>query len=810
MNSSSSHGGTYLREAQRLYGLAIFNEFDSAIRGIGNEYDNLSKPTEVVYYLDAAVLLPFFVWPGRFNRFDSRSERVNLHYLPDIGGLRPVDAVVEAALSGEFLCEVPSNLRRVRMLPAHFSEFLDAAERFKGHWSEYADQFRQENRIARSDSLRSHFLNVLDVAEKELIRLQEEHSEREAADQGRRFSEIISQVEEHPIAEFAMIQRVLKGLIESEPLPFGARFPNPQHISDWQDALVLKGKTRSRAEHDARCLVQIEALNEIEREKQTREGSPPVVHCLVTGDRRIHKAYTEIFDERWTRINGSNDQVDIASGARSRYLSSFYLRHPGQFVPTLNQNDLPNQVSDISENSLFDSVVRTAKAIITRSNSEDEANKIAFGALFAVNRKEVVHGSDDDSEIEGMRQNWRQITYLSAWLNRTLIVDRHKKAKEIALEITPAERQFIVERQEELLTAIRAHHLPDAARQSIDAVARQIRKLRRTVLRTDTYLLGEYRWTAQKRTVLDIENALLRSDETVHEELDIAITYGGVEAVWQSFLLCGLLSELRNDWRNAAWYFERANDAIMLKRTTEPTDASSRCDLLFLLGRARRFRSGIVDFEDAWHENLKAAKIAETELVSTPLAAARSRSELATLYISHLMQQSAVSNHVERNARLSATGPFDPRKAPEVRKWLENACIVEGNGFDKLADYVHRQASLNLAVLMIFSTLNEDVAVAFSDIDDQKALAIVDSAVNSWPSHSERPPLVSYYLGVLEMARAKLNGETGTVPAVGTINNGMSQSDVGLHSKIDRVYAEVITKALERFPALSGEYRVST
>lgn len=719
MTTREEYTQDYLYEAARFRGLAYFNARD---------FDYVRDGGDVRYYVDASVVLVLYIWPGRLGwpRHLPDSEAANADYVSNIGEPSAAEEIAEAALTGEFLFSDALHSRARRLRRAPVEETAGCARRFilEPHWIELLEALNKFNREGLGEgSSKEALIEKYEEATAQAKELHNKWSEsrRRAVVQGAEQPSIDVEKRLSPVIDISavfegteMLQRAMVRRFRfTRPVEPALRLPaqiqnigeNSAAIEPWKSALQDAGKASSAARKDAIAIAQIEALN-----RQPGQGEGGIIHCLVSGDKILHKAYFERKAYVYAQEQGITvGQIDLETGDFAKH---YFLRHPGQFLPMLNQGDLPNQIDDMA---LFDEVVAAAEAALALIRcSERDALDLALQAIRSPKdvsfklarsrntRNDAVSNSQDLRALSNnLKEKWSHLRRTTVLVNRRLLSARAEIAQGLRAELRSKPDQESQELQQEQLETtleIQRDTLFWAARRGLGTLSKQLRKKgaykedrNRLPLLVDlTELTVEPVFSAAQKLKL--------GNKRVIGSIDDRINRLAPEKTWQGLLLCASFACYADSWDEAAWFADRACDAIRAETAANEIRAQNKelAEATYILGYAYRMRMATGDYAraiEALGESERIGKIIGGRVGC--LLQARALAESATV---HLFEQARRRSSHERLLEIST---LDAQRAVFLKalSHLEDLDAVDLDDRERRAKmFVLRQATLNLCI----------------------------------------------------------------------------------------------------------------
>lgn len=749
--------------AARLRGLAYFNDYDVRYA------EHYKRP--IRYFIDPAVALLLFVWPGRL--YDR--ERHNVSYLSTFSYGSPGEEaeVVDALLSGEclFLNDLEADkaggnkpyFGKREMLPSHWTEFVHRLRGFLGQEvghdsARLTAEFQEAIAGARNDLQRvNDAIASGDPGARSLARAE-------------RMEAAATKLERTTIMQIAMQRRIRQRelILPATNLPQAVFRPEESEISAWSAALREAGKTDSiRA--DAKVLAQLDMLNEVARQKQ---GSDQALNVLVTGDHAIHQAF---FKRRHWEAEQSGRAGDWDADGRfvpdwdreifSRFMRTYSLRHPAQFVATLNQQEMRNK---ISSRQLFNEVMTGTEAIIalvTDSDAEtiDLATEAVRDSTIAMQRIEdcIARTSHLDRErihnsFEELREKWRGSMRRSIIINRGAVIDRMNAARKVYEQVQLGDGQlerFLEEEQLTLWNSVTEIGLTTAAREALGQVRDALVEKRRTdgndEARMPAHLIFDYGPVIGQKRLHEVQEELERNYKTTFDDLDRRIMGLKGDQMWSALLLSSVFAARASDWRRLIWYADKTLEAFEAAAKLKRMDPENEgyFEALYAAAIGRRMRHYEKDYVEA--DEFLAKAIANHEKApphdhKEQLRLARALSERGTLRL------------FEQFRRLKSDQPercLMPEDMHIARDGLERADQLARSHYDQLfkqgkisqfdkrtanqlrrvSGHVWRQASLNLPYFDLMGHFVEAEAEEFPDgYDPVRFHDMVEEAKRAW------------------------------------------------------------------------------
>lgn len=734
-------------EAARLRGLAYFNDYDS------NHFPRCS----IRYYVDPAVALSLFLWPGRL----LKEELHNQNYLATISEANVEKKVVEAVLTGERIFSRTAgeadgdDSPGVFMMPDHWIEFT---RKLKSFFTGPADpkQF-----LERFD--REAFTSTLEEAEKIVSDEQGEAtdgtsapfrlSQEELDASTLELSKAVAAIEHTRFMEVAMVSRLRHNKLVRPPTDLLQAIyrPETEHVNEWTRLLKDKGKSGAiRA--DATVLTQLEMLNRIEQKKAAR-GDDYTLHCLITGDLHVHRAfYAQRF--KWANSQplgmfgeydeGLKQLVPDWDGYRfSRFMQYYTLRHPAQFVAMLNQQALDNRISNAS---LFTKVVKNTEYQITSvSQTESRSLLLATDAVRGVQKTrrtiaKLLHEAQPE-DMDGFSaklvetfRDWRRMTGTTFLINRATLRDRVRATRQAFehmerdpdsyLQILEDIQCQLFDEFDETALHFTAHRMlaemRDTASKS-DNERRVARRMHARLLIDLTDITGDM-------TLLDVLKAYEAEDIATIDHIEHEFGKLPVDQSWRTLLFCAIMAARVSGWERLVWIGGRALNAI--GDQSDHVEEAFEARYAVALGMRLRLKPG--DFQEAQallqraerhHRDRMEAAQDSTWKSLEAVRLARALSELATLRLfeqsRQLMMKSDLNypdiNPLDGQLMLEVPGMFS-----EALELVEDVTRFSGDDRDaerlrRVARFVQRQATLNLP---LFSLLGHVVFKEDPEFED--------------------------------------------------------------------------------------------
>ncbi len=709
--------------------MALFNDFDNDYVAHGNQID---------YYVDSSVALLLFVFPGRLSLNCDPDERHNLHFLSMVGETGDKDEIVEAALAGEYLFSKRIHAS-ARVDPAVASARLMTP----GHWTEFTDRLRGvaqewQNQTGRA-GIRQVAIEQASNVNRALGSSNSSSTDKEKP--AEILVEFVSACEETRDMELAMLHRVRSGQIvqPATDWPTDVFHVNPSEVDNWQRRLEETASFRDRKRTDAISIAQIEHLNKgYGRHRRA---------CLVTADRAMHNAYYKYkimqLSHFGERNRSGNFEPDIDRLAQSRFLAHFYLRHPAQFLASLNQADIDNRIGNPM---LFNRTVSATDAwLAVVESSEIGALLLAMRALRDrddaqryIQNSRMRHAPDN---LPDVRSLWVELQRQTAMVNRSLLAKRIEYAIKVSLEPDDqnADLQSELQSQQlELVQEIQDLGLYVAAREALGHLRDQLagssveQRLPYALLSGFEELIGD------NLEMKDVVADLAKDDRNLFDRLDEKITrkIESPRDSWQPLLFCAALAAWSSDWERVIWFGERARDSLVERKSSVAYDEAG-----YLVAVGRRMRLHENDYEladevlsdtiERQEKVQKGPSSSENEKAHSRLVLARSMSERATLRMYEQLRR-VLSREVENGEALAT--PLGEETMKEARKVFTEALkIVKPAGQpnnistvqrreNRARDLVDRQSTLNLALYDFLCHVILSTDHAFPDETDDSIL----------------------------------------------------------------------------------------
>lgn len=726
MIKPDSEAQGYLYEAARFRGLAYFNDLD---------FEYVRDGGDVRYYVDASDLLVLYIWPGRLGwpRHLRDSEIANSDYISNIGEPSKEEEIAEAALTGEFLfsdtmhsharglrqknTSQPNSRVRRFVLEPHWNELLSALTRFisEGVGATTTDSAgstkkdlleEYERAIAEAKDLRRKMLQDYEAAIREGESIPNLDVERLLSP----MIGIAAKLENTEMLQRAMVRRFRFSQPVVPALRLSAEIQdihrNSEALTPWQEELIKLGKSAAVARNDAIAIAQIEALN-----RKALQAGDKTIHCLVSGDKHLHQAYYNrkemaFASDRKLEVG----QIDLEIG---NFASSYYLRHPGQFVPMLNQADLPNQIED---STLFDEVVAAADAALALvHDSEREALYMALQAVRLPREsfikaarttkawKIAMQNADDIRESsQNLKDSWNRLRRATLLVNRHLLKSRADIAQGLRAELQSNRDKWsevLQEKQLETTLEIQRETLFLAARRGLSTLS--VKLHRKGAGKEDRNRLPNLIELSHLTggSVFDAAQDLKKGDAELKNRIDEQVIRLSPEMTWQVLMLCSSLACYSDTWSEAAWFAERAYDAIHVDSAVTQNGLldRARAEAAYLLGYAYRMRLSEGDFFaralDALNKSDRSGQEIGGHIGS--LIRARALSERATVYMFEQARRRTKSEELldgsvmgkQRDTFLESLSIIDSLKEATLDDRERRA-----------GDFVLRQATLNLCI----------------------------------------------------------------------------------------------------------------
>lgn len=779
---SSLEQGIY--DAARLRGLAFFNEYDVSFK----EY----RHREIRYFVDPAVALLLFIWPGRLRT----SERHNASYLSTFShSSGSLDAeVVDGLLTGEclFVQSINSaNLDRdgVRfgqreMLPSHWSEFVRVINNFLSR------EIGDDPKV-----LTEEFSVALDAAQKDLegvndeLRATSAESTSALRTRSRVMSKAAAQLEATKIMQLAMQRRMRQNslVLPATRLPQQAFRPGQNEVMAWETALRDAGKTVS-VRPDAKVLAQIDMLNALEAKKPLRER---VLNVLVTGDQAIHKA---VFSRRLSEAAesqragefiGKKFVPDWEHEIFSEFMETYTVRHPAQFVATLNQQQMRNK---IETTKLFEKVVTGTEAILANiTGSQAEVMDLAAKAVRSPDdaiediREGIKRASHFDlaeivENFDAVEQNWERSMQLSVVINRGSIINRMRAARRVTEEVLLGDgalERMLETEQLALWNSVTQIGLSNAAREALgqmrDALTERGRDDESAPPRMPAHLIFDYALIIGEQRLYSVQEGLERGDQSTFDMLDDRIVNLDTAQIWRAFLLCAVFAARASDWSRLIWYAGKTIEALNIhdKDTWGDVEREGYYEALYTASIGRRLRQFEPDYAEA-NEFLKEAIAyhdrSKPDDHEEQLRLARALSEHGTLRLFEQFRQLKSENlEAVLPAQEITEARENLKRAAEIARDQEKRLFDDGawgtfkprrkNQLRRLYGHVFRQSKLNLPFFDLLGHFVFPEDEAFPDhFSGGEFHAMVEDAARAWPL-LEYSSSQNRKMGVAEEAR---------------------------------------------------------
>ncbi|MEL6284695.1 MAG: hypothetical protein AAFQ18_00665 [Pseudomonadota bacterium] len=682
-------------DAARMRGLAYFNAYDT------RWVEDLDR--KIRFYVDPAVAFVMMLWPGRLQ--DDR-EAHNRGYLATISEIDPAKQVVDAVLCGECLFD-PELLSHDRksagratqrlMLPPHWDEFSRRVLQFVSE--ELADDHLEigpEFHDAVHDVSRLASETVPNAKGRSL-----RYSVVRASEQ---ISRISARLEQTRMLQFAALKRIRsQGLVQpSTDLPQNVYRIDPAIINDWSARLRAKGKTSS-VRADAIAIAQIEALNEDAKQKRRRER-----HVLVTSDLHVLSAYYEAKVEKSQYVEIDHDEEPVPDWEfvlESGFMRDFHLRHPAQFLPTLNQSELKNA---LNSHDLFFNVVDSTEAILAAiTNSESAALNMAVRAIrdrqgtleeIASKLDASIHltSSSLSDDVKRMRENWSALVSHSVYVNRSLLKLRAEAAGEVERQRQASPESFLrslkqmqenirreVQESQDTQLSVEKSAMgiardnweigwrtsaPEAFPQLCRSIAEGYQSGFMAQIRFSPKIFCDFSDLIGDNRLRDVIAEIQKDkNASIVSEINKNISNLASRDLWRAQLLSGIMAAFLADWQRVVWYGSMAAEAIQ----SFAPDAEEYYEARYLVALGHRMRLSQDEYVEAEkcltdsiaaHE--KRFEAGNTDPRLTRLKLARDLAELATL---RLFEQVRRRRHPMEPPALPAT------TMDEGRAFLERA-----------------------------------------------------------------------------------------------------------------------------------------
>lgn len=757
-----------VHEAARLRGLAYFNDYDA------NDFSRCS----IRYYVDPAVALLLFIWPGRLND----EERHNQNYLATVAENEVSKKVVDAILSGERLFskeaaeEVEDDDTGPFMMPDHWREFARQLKEF------FAGPASPKEFLERFD--KDAFYQDL-VSAEGLVEEQTGVRQSDADTYAKDLCDAVSRIEHTRFMEVAMVSRLrhrklLRPIIN---LPQNLYRPDTQIVNEWTRRLKNAGK-HGGIRTDAIVLAQLEALNALEQEK-ARRGEKYVVHCLVTGDLHLHSAFYEQ-RHQWAENEpagyvGEYDEgfkrfiPDFDGNRHSRFMQHYTLRHPAQFVAMLNQKSLNNNTSS---ESLFKKVVKNTEYLLTSvTQTESRSLQLAFDTVRGdpevrtkiqtlLQSVPIPNKREISERLVSTLSEWRSLTGSTFLINRATLRDRVRATRQAfqTMERDPlAYIEGLETLQAELIEELDETVLQFTARSILAEMretARSFGNERSIARRMHARLLIDLADITGDLLMIDVLKAYETEDIATIRQIEDNLERLPANQSWRILLFCAVLAARVSGWERLVWIGGRALNAI--KEQNELVEEAFEARYVVALGLRMRLKPG--DYQTAQrllvaakdHHRLAIGQAGDHKVrAQETVRLARALSEHATLcqfeQSRRLMAQST-SDRPEADPLDEETMRAVPSMFNEALELAEAivtdpALTTPGGGRDagrllRVARFVQRQASLNLPLFNLFGHVVFREAPAFIDNFQSEAfVAQVEKAQLVWAlghDHADR------------------------------------------------------------------------
>ncbi|SIS66112.1 hypothetical protein SAMN05421759_102148 [Roseivivax lentus] len=745
-------------EASRLRGLAYFNGFD-------NEWVKKTRH-QIRYYIDPAVALLLFIWPGRL--LDER-EAANKTYLATIAGVDKAQAqVVDAILSGECLFG-PDLLKRGTsdqgqldhrlMLPAHWEEFTTRLMSFIKF--EVGDDVKAVAEDFASSLAKAEQMGQAPTKDGGDDTISTSEVRRRSAD----LSEALAEIEDTRIMELAMLRRMRRQKLvrPATALPQEVFHIDVDEVNEWQRRLREAGKTRS-VRPDAIVLAQLDRLNAIEQRKP--RGSQRVLHTLVTGDGHMHQAY---FARRMEEAAASGlyeydaDETllpDWDEHLYSSFVQDYHLRHPAQFVPTLNQRELANQ---IDSTRLFEDIVdATETFLVGVTDSEARALHLSVQAVLgerAIRAQidgHLRHARPADlhaaSETAGeLLERWDELMGQTILVNQATLMARILAARETYDEArsSPSSFQKMLEQmQSELVGDVKEMGVYISARLAVGQVRKRIAAMteaEKHERRISVNLLCDFSDLIGDRRIRDVAHAHEENDAAVFREIDKRVELIPPEDAWRILLFSAVLAARVSDWDRLIWIGGSAVEALG-QRAKPPHEYA---EAVYVVALGHRMRLSPLDYDEAdrllrWaidhHEKLIEAGGGGDDIHRQQLRLARALAERGTLRL-----QEQFRRFRERTQGDTSLPPISEADMAEGHEGFDRALALlkeigerphetrRQQREARLANHVWRQAALNRPIFSLLGHfVYRDQADFPDNFDDARFVAEVRDAETAW------------------------------------------------------------------------------
>ncbi|WP_158965034.1 hypothetical protein [Chachezhania sediminis] len=818
MAQSNSDADDFLYEAARFRGLAYFNDRD---------FDYVCDGGDVRYYIDAGVILALYIWPGRFAwpLGSPDSEANNRDYISNIGDPISAEEVAEAALTGEFLFSdaLHSKARALRKSPRPEAETSVRRFILEPHWKELAarlTEFVNEGLAWPADAERGKpskekLLAEYDSAHARAKKIRKAYLDqyneavRNGADKPNldlnkigHVIDISATFEDTEILQRAMVRRFRFSRPVEPALHLPAEIQDIDALEPWHEDLKQFAKSPSAARNDAIAIAQIEALN-----RASIEAGDRTIHCLVSGDKHLHEVYYKRKAKLYAHEQGIDaTQIDLETGDFSE---SYYLRHPGQFVPMLNQADMPNQITD---ESLFDEVVAAAEATLALKRcSERDALDMAMLAVRTskenfkskvgqISNKRLPDDDQLREQSDELKDKWNRLRRATLLVNRRLLQSRADFARGLRSELRAEHDEMsdpLQREQLETTLAIQRVSLYWAARRGLVALSESLRQKgegredrNRLPLLVELSVLtdGSVYEAAQKLKKPRSDQHRRKIDENIHRLSE--------EETWKGLLLCAALACYADAWSEAVWFAERAHNAIHAEASANPDAMLDKAyaEAAYILGYACRMRMAKGDFFQRARDSLDESERRGRAISCAygALVRARALSERATVQLFEQARRleageerlNASALHEQRSAFVSALQIIDGLDPGELNEQEVRA-----------RKYILRQATLNLCVFDAIGHMvpgnSLNIPDTVTDADLSREIAAQRAA---WLNASDEAVVTDIDRIFLDLVDAFLNG--ASVQEVQDLHDQLSALGGGadLHG-LDKVIARELRSA---------------
>jgi hypothetical protein len=743
-----------VHEAARLRGLAYFNDYDA------NDFPRCG----IRYYVDPAVALLLFIWPGRL----LDEERHNQNYLATVSEEVAAKKVVDAVLSGERLFsrdaaeDVEDRDTGPFMMPEHWAEFARQLKQF------FAGPANPQEFLERFD--KAAFERDLAAAEgfmEEGARIDQDALD----DHARELCEAVAAIEHTRFMEVAMVSRLRqrKLLRPQINLPQDIYRIDARVVNAWTRLLKESGK-KGAIRTDAIVLAQLDALNGREYEKAKR-GERYVMHCLVTGDLHLHEAF---FRQRydWAKkepvgyVGEYDDELDrfvpdLDGNRYSRFMRHYTIRHPAQFVAMLNQKALPNSISTMS---LFRKVVENTEYLLTSvTQTESRSLQLAFDAVRGdmnvrraisdlLQKVSISDKGQISEDLVSTLDEWRSLTGSTFLVNRATLRDRVRATRQAFEHLERDPKAYIdglVKLQNDLIEELDQTVLVFTARKMLaemSETARHLEDRRGIARRMHARLLIDLSDITGETLMLDVLRAYDTEDKATIDRIERNLERLPPQQSWRTFLFCAILAARISGWERLVWVGGRALNAI--RDHEEHVEEAFEARYVVALGRRMRLKPG--DYEAAREllrtaaEHHRGAMLAATHEETRTLEAvraARALSEHATLCLfeqSRRLMLKADADVQDADPLDQATMLAAPEMFREAIDLVSEAVDHPGETRDaerlrRVARFVLRQATLNLPLFALFGHVIFENDPEFVDtFETEDFIAQVERAQRVW------------------------------------------------------------------------------